>query len=268
MTTYEMVQKSIASHGLTPDPRRVGSSRAFSFVNEDVRAPFATDAVVIPLLQAHHERIWQRDWKISPDDIQEGARFPLKNGMGMIVPTSPCQKWMSDAQQKFIARDMYRLIRPRHRDTCAIEALGLIDLNKTRMMKIHGFMRSPLSHELLSAFYSKSHRIWWWVLHDTLASDTREDIDPKIYYHLLSKFCYDAVGLGKRTLESKYRSSTVLAIVRQMRTTEEWAFAQLADALQDESFGSTPEEEALLTHYRTSKFFGFGSWIFRATGNL
>jgi hypothetical protein len=38
--------------------------------------------------------------------------------------------------------------------------------------------------------------------------------------------------------------------------------------LQDQGFGDTPEEAELLTHYRSGRFFGFGSWIFRATGNL
>lgn len=267
MTTYEMVQQNIANHGIYPDTRRLFSTRAFSFVDENVRAPHAMAAIVPPLLQLYHERVWNRRWQFSPDDIQEGVRFPLKQGTA-IVWTDPCQKWISPSQQKFIARDMYRLLRPIFRDTCAIEALGHVDLNKKRAEKIRTFCKSQMSHEILNAFYSKSSTPRWWTFHDWLATDTRHDDDQKIYYHLLTQLCYDAVGMGLKTLEKKYRTTTVLELVRQMRATEGWMFPVLADALQDADFGSTLQEEALLTHYRNGKFFGLGSWIFRAIGSL
>lgn len=267
MTTYEMVQQNISNHSVYPDTRRLFSTRAFSFVDETVRTSHLNSRPIPPLLQPHQDRVQSRPWKLSPDDIQEGVRFPLKQGT-RVVFTDPCQSWMSPVQQKFIARDMYRLLRPIYRDTCAIEALGRVDLNKKRAEKIRAFCQSQMSHELLNAFYSKSSTPRWWIWHDWMATDTRHDDDQKVYYHLLTKFCYDAVGMGQQTLQPKYRTATVMGLVRHMRATEEWNFPVLADALGDADFGSTPQEEALLTHYRTSRFFGLGSWIFRSTGSL
>lgn len=249
MTTYERVVESITR-------------------NARQRSQFAQYSFVAPVKMKYTSAFLTKysgfqPYTINGDDIQNAVRFKLKanrsNSLG-----SPCQSLIAPIQQKFIARDLYRLLE---QECNVTKALGFVKLNKKRRSKFDQYA-TQIVQLLISAFYNSRIRFSWWQFHDHLVERLICPEDTQIYFYLLAQYCYDAVGLGQKTLDPKYRSSTVVGIIQQMRHSENFDFPILADALQDAGFGEAADEAELLQHYRTSRFFGLGSWIFRAIGEL
>lgn len=267
MTTYEDVVKRIQNHAFI---RYNWTYKCNSLIDTSFRELYSFIDLNSKMLKPYVEQVKATPVQINFDHIQQGVRFDVKIGIPfqMADQTTPCLNLVHNCQHKYIARDMFCLVEPRTDKTVAVKALPHIKWNQKRINKIRGIRTNNTYQSLIVAFCMQRGIVWWPIL-DVLASTLIESQDINIFYWFLSQFYYDAAGFGPNaTLDSKYRTVSVIGILKNIRQTEVFDMPILADALQDAGFGENENEVALLNHYRNDSIFGLGSWIFRATGLL
>ncbi len=179
----------------------------------------------------------------------------------------PFPKQIHNSSLKFIAKEFY-LANPFNPFKDIVGNFDT-DMNRTKYRKIFSkIQQNPFAAHVLNAFYSTTGVTNWhlFLQASRTASLTRlysHDYNKDLVKILIDLF-YDAVGLSFKTLEQKFRTETVMNIIKNIRKTGDFsAMPILADALGDADF----PEESILSHYRNPEArFSFGSWIFRASG--
>lgn len=187
---------------------------------------------------------------------QRVNRFPTTN--------QPFAKQIHAAQMKYIARDLFIwCFADTSPNGLILQRIGHQKLNKTRYEKLSKKVRAPFARDIIHAFYNREHKPNWWLLFRTCSAWCVAAEDEAKYVQRLAESFKDAMSLG---LEMKYRTATVLGLVRSIRESEDFSTMPiLADALQDAGY----DDEKVLTHYRDPNgVFTLGGWIFRATGYL
>lgn len=193
------------------------------------------------------------------------GRLPIKN----TGPSSPFVRQIHREQIKYIARDLFIwCFEETSPNGMILKRIGTQKLNKTRYSKLVKKVRAPFARDILHAFYNREHKPNWWHLFRVCSAWCIGVEDEAKYVQRLAESFKDAMPPegSPSTLEPKYRTSTVMGLIRNMRSTEALGnFPILADALQDAGY----ERNELLERYRDpDAIFTLGSWIFRATGNL
>lgn len=183
--------------------------------------------------------------------------------------SQPFHKKIHKAQLKYIARDLFIwCFEATSPNGLILKRIGIQKLNKTRFEKLSKKVRAPFARDILHAFYNREHKPNWWYLFRSCSAWCVTIEDEAKYVQRLAESFKDAMPPtgSTTTLEPKYRTSTVISLIKGIRQDE--AFDRmpiLADALQDAGY----EREELLERYRNpDAVFTLGSWIFRATGNL
>lgn len=205
-----------------------------------------------------------------PEEIEKWvAVIKTSPTVSLARSKEPCRKLIDQSQYKYIARGLF--IWAFGADTpngLILQRIGSIKLNKTRFEKLRKKVRAPFAQEILHAFYKRDAKPNWWHLLRTTSAWCITLADEAKYGWWVVRAMLDACPPegSPPTLETRYRTDTVMQLIRRIRATEDFSAMQiLADALQDAGY----EREDLLKHYRDpNAVFSFGSWIFRATGNL
>jgi hypothetical protein len=175
-----------------------------------------------------------------------------------IVTGKVWPQYINSDQVRYLIRHLYIWAYPIHKDTPYIMWLGHNKLNRLKYQKYGRKIDTPAYH-VLAAFYSKMFHQW-----ATLRYISQSIYEDSEFADEFVKILYDAIGPNDK-LDMKYRTGTVMSLIRTMRQTEDFsAMPILADALEEEGF---PNRQ-LLDHYRTSKNFSLGSWIFTKAGVL
>lgn len=169
---------------------------------------------------------------------------------------------LNNIQNRQIARELWKICYPVHRDTPIALMLGNRELNKKKFQQLLRFTSSNIMAQLIYGFYNQNRMIQWWYWIRQLNNQIRTEEGKQRFKEIVLSLIWDAVGTDK-PLEKQYQTSTVIALLKDMRVKDNYEnMPVLADALQDVGF----DNEQLLTHYRTNKYFSAGSWIFRKVG--
>ncbi len=168
---------------------------------------------------------------------------------------------ISRIQHLYVLREMLKTCGL---DRALLEYLGSEKLNASKVKALHKYR----SHTLLVNLFYNSSSVFNARMHYRWVSsffNSRE-----YFVSLGSHLLYDAYGLGAATLDPKYRTSEVMAMLMGMRKEMHTdALPYIADALQDAGFGDNKAEAAVLENYRDRDApHSLGSWIFRAAGVL
>lgn len=179
---------------------------------------------------------------------------------------SPYMNLLGKAQHHYVARAIFDYVYPLHHDTPIVRALPYTNLNKKVVTRFRKLAQLPYTNQLIHGFYNQNVKPSWWTEYGRLKRAFVTQRDVSAYLSYLTTLYYDAIGFGHEvTLNQQYRTDSVLGLIKNIRATEDWALMPiLADALQDADW----PHEALLKHYRESKLFSLGSWIFRTSGLL
>lgn len=176
---------------------------------------------------------------------------------------SPYGKSLSSAQQRLIARAVWRHLNLAHGDSVVVEALPHMKISQTLMQKLRNDVAGGPATELLYAFYNQHRQPQWWAQYRAYGTGLSDQTNRQIYAMMVTRYLWDGLGL-QAPFNKEWKTDTVMALLRSMRESEDFSLMPiLADALGDAGCG----EESLLAHYRNPEaFFSLGSWIFRATG--
>jgi hypothetical protein len=189
---------------------------------------------------------------------------------GRLYSTIPFEKVLHPSALKFIAQGLYGFVI---KDSININRTKVIksldtDLNRKKAVEARSaFVTDRIGQAIVSAFYNKNQpHLGWSFFMGICRPPVR---GRNISYNenlldLLADLLYDAIGLEFKSLEHKYRTDTVMILIKGIRHTGDFSrMPILADALMDADF---PHED-ILAHYRDPNArFSFGSWIFRASG--
>lgn len=188
---------------------------------------------------------------------------------GQLYHTIPFDGILHPSALKFVAQGLYlKVVNPILVDRIkAIKSLDT-DMNRKKANNARlAFAGDSFGQGILNCFYNKnSIKLAWSFFINNCRVHTRgySIAMSDVYLNFVVDLFHDAIGLGFKSLEHKYRTDTVMTLIKGIRKTGDFSrMPILADALQDADF----DNEDILAHYRNPNAnFSFGSWIFRASG--
>lgn len=205
-----------------------------------------------------------------PDEVRDYALTisKSKTHVQKLSHGRPFHMAIHDAQFKYIARGVFcALFPPDSPNSSVLNRIGFSKINKTRYEKLRKKVRVDYAIKTLASFYKREEKISWWSVFAQVPTWCVDlDSEIKVIYKFAMALKDAMAPKGMKTLPNQYRTPDVLSIIRGIRKSEDFGgMAILADALEEAGF----QNEVILNHYRDGEaVFTFGSWIFKATGNL